>query len=138
MAELKTTFSEVFGAPTLDKLASSGKEEVSSLSALREWVALAHSGTAPKALPEKAVRGAVLPLALCKALRALAPKANQHRNATLAQWHDIVEEWTFIAATAGLKPAAPKAEKSELEKARAYIAKLAPETIVALRAEGVI
>ena len=138
MAELKSAFPDVFAAPDMATLATSATLEVTALSALREWAYCAHSGTKPRALPEKAVKGACLALPLARRLRSIAPAANACKGYSLPQWQAIMEEWEVLALTAGMPTPRATVEKSELEKARAYIAKLSAETLTALRAEGVI
>jgi hypothetical protein len=138
MAQLKSAFPDVFSAPDVATLATSTRADISTFSALREWAQCAHSGTKPRPLPEKAVKGACIALPLAKRLRDMAPTANSGKGYSLAQWQAVMEEWEILALTAGMPTPRATIEKSELEKARAYIAKLSPETITTLRAEGVI
>jgi hypothetical protein len=138
MAQLKSAFPDVFSAPDVATLATSTRVDISTFSALREWAQCAHSGTKPRPLPEKAVKGACIALPLAKRLRDMAPTANSGKGYSLAQWQAVMVEWEILALTAGMPTPRATIEKSELEKARAYIAKLSPETITTLRAEGVI
>jgi hypothetical protein len=138
MAQLKSAFPDVFSAPDVATLATSTRVDISAFSALREWAQCAHSGTKPRPLPEKAVKGACIALPLAKRLRDMAPTANSGKGYSLAQWQAVMVEWEILALTAGMPTLRATVEKSELEKARAYIAKLSPETITTLRAEGVI
>ena len=68
----------------------------------------------------------------------LVPLRNCGRSWDLPRVATTLEEWLATASAVGIKPTAEAKTASELDKARRYLRNLSPETLSALRAEGVI
>ena len=122
---------------TVGQLQQYSSKEVATRFLLRAFVSRALSGSAVD-WQDKSVKGAMLTTAQVSRAKALETKANEWKMHNRETVIDNVSELLLLVHSAIAPAAATKAATSELEKARKYISGLSPETLAALRKEGVI
>ena len=123
---------------TVGQLQQYSPKEVATRFLLRAFVSRALSGSAVD-WQDKSVKGAMLTTAQVSRAKALETKANEWKMHNRETVIDRVNEM-LIAVHSAIAPAAKATATAatELEKARKYISGLSPETLAALRKEGVI
>ena len=142
MVERVTLDSLITDCPELRKL-SVGQlqqytpKEVATRTILRAFVSRSLSGSAVD-WQDKSIKGAMLTTAQTTRVKTLEPKANDWRGVCREEVIDKVNELLITIHGAIAPTPTAKSAATELEKARKYISGLSPETLAALRKEGVI
>jgi hypothetical protein len=123
---------------TVGQLQQYSSKEVATRFLLRAFTSRALSGSAVD-WQDKSVKGAMLTTAQVSRAKALEIRANEwkiHNRDTIIDNVNTL----LVAIHSAIAPTTAKAisATSELDKARKYISGLSPETLAALRKEGVI